>query len=376
MLRTFKTMKKNNWHYARPNLAKKYLDLFEIGLTSAKCLFARRRMGKTEFLRQDFIPAAKEVDYLVVYSNLWELEIDPATALAYEFYKVLEPKGLSKIWANLNHPIKKIKAGGKIPGVGEGVVEADLADTKRMSGSLLMEAMDTFDKTKSKMIWVIDEAQVLAYEENAHFAHALRAALDIRKERIKVIFAGSSEATLRRMFGVASEPFYNWAPIEPFELLGSEFIKAMVDKVNSICKFSLDLDQASDAFDQLKNTPEFFRRYIESYLTNPELGSEVALKDTKDRVFNDKNFKQQWDSLLPADRSVLRMIAGGVADLHGKLAIERLGNELGIGSDVNRNTTHNALRRLSYKNLITKTEYGKYQFEDEGFSDWVRHLVE
>ena len=86
-------MKKNNWHYARPDLAHKYLNLFDIGLTSAKCLFARRRMGKTEFLKQDFIPAAKEAGYIVVYSNLWELEIDPATALAYEFYKVVEPKG-------------------------------------------------------------------------------------------------------------------------------------------------------------------------------------------------------------------------------------------------------------------------------------------
>lgn len=369
-------MKKNNWHYARPDLAHKYLNLFDLGLTSAKCLFARRRMGKTEFLKQDFIPAAKGAGYTVVYSNLWELEIDPATALAYEFYKAVEPKGFSKIWANLNQPIKKIKAGGEIPGLGEGTVEADLTDTKRISGTLLMEAMDAFDKTKSKMILTIDEAQVLAYEENAHFAHALRASLDVRKERIKVIFAGSSEATLRRMFGVASEPFYNWAPIEPFELLGSEFVKAMVDKVNHICKFSLDLNKASEAFEQLKNTPEFFRRYIESYLTNPELGSEIALEHTKTRVFSDKNFKQQWDALLPADKSILRMIAIGVSDLHGKLAIEKLGNELGVGKDVNKNTIHNALRRLSNKNLITKIEYGKYQFEDEGFYDWVGHLVE
>ena len=369
-------MKKNNWHYARPDLARKYLNLFDIGLTSAKCLFARRRMGKTEFLKQDLIPAAKEAGYIVVYSNLSELEIDPATALAYEFYKVVEPKRFSKIWANLHQPIKKIKAGGKIPGLGEGVVEADLAETKRISGSLLMEAMDAFDKTKSKMIWTIDEAQVLAYEENAHFAHALRAALDVRKERIKVIFAGSSEATLRRMFGVASEPFYNWAPIEPFELLGSAFVKAMVDKVNHICKIPLELNKAFEAFEQLKNTPEFFRRYIELYLTNPELGSAIALEHTKSRVFSDKNFKQQWDALLPADKSILRMIAGGVSDLHGKLAIEKLGNELGIGSDVNKNTIHNALRRLRNKNLITKIEYGKYQFEDEGFSDWVGHLVE
>ena len=368
-------MKNNNWHFARPALANKYLKLFEIGLTSAKCLFARRRMGKTEFLKQDFIPAAKEAGYTVVYSNLWELEIDPATALVSEIYKIVEPKGFSKIWTNLNRPINKIKASGKITGIVEGAVEANLVDTKRLSGTLLMEAMNSFDKTKNKMILVIDEAQVLAYEENSHFAHALRAALDIRKERIKVIFAGSSETTLRRMFGVASEPFYNWAPIEPFELLGEEFVRAMVERVNKISKFPLKIAEAIEAFTKLKNTPEFFRRYVESYLTNPEDGSEAALDSTMSRVFSDENYIRQWEALLPADQIILSMIASGVPDLHGKLAMQKLGEALGIGDSVNKNTTHNALRRLSNKNLITKIEFGKYQFEDEGFADWVRHFT-
>jgi hypothetical protein len=54
---------------------------------------------------------------------------------------------------------------------------------------------------------------VKALPESAHtdLAHSLRASLDGRKQNIKVIFAGSSEATLRRMFGRSTEPFYNWA---------------------------------------------------------------------------------------------------------------------------------------------------------------------
>ena len=369
-------IKQNDWHYARPLLAKKYLDLFEIGLTSARGLFARRRMGKTEFLKKDFIPAAEKAGYIVVYTNLWELEIDPATALVSELYKIIEPKGFSKIWSNLNKPInlKKFKASGKLPGIGEGSLEADLSDSKRITGTLLMEAMNAYDKRKHKMVLVIDEAQVLAYEENSHFAHALRAALDVRKESIKVIFAGSSETTLRRMFGVASEPFYNWAPLEPFELLGNEFVVAMVERVNKISRFPLSLDDAVVAFEKLKNTPEFFRRYIEYYLSNPEQGSKSALDFTKNKVFSDKNFKRQWDSLLPADKVILSMIAHGVGDLHGQLAMKKIGISLGIGNNVNKNTTQNALRRLANKNLITKVEYGTYQFEDEAYADWVKHL--
>lgn len=368
--------KQNNWHYARPELAKKYLDLFEIGLTSARGLFARRRMGKTEFLKKDFIPAAEKKGYVVVYTNLWELEVDPATALISEFYKMVEPKGFRKFWEDLNTPIniKKIKASGKILGIG-GAVEADIADSKKIIGTLLMEAMNAFDKTKYQMILVIDEAQVLAYEENSHFAHALRASLDIRKERIKVVFAGSSETTLRRMFGVASEPFYNWAPLEPFELLGKEFVAAMVERVNKISKFPLTFEAALYAFEELKNTPEFFRRYIEHYLTNPEEGSPSALEFTKNKVFSGENFKRQWDALLPADKVVLQMIANGVNDLHGKTSMQKLSEALGIDS-ISKNTTHNSLRRLANKNLITKIDFGLYQFEDEAFADWVKHLVE
>lgn len=369
-------MSHTDWHYPRPLLAEKYLSLFAIGLTSARGLFARRRMGKTEFLKKDFIPVAEKAGYLVVYTNLWELKIDPATALVSEFYKIIEPKGFAKLWSNLNTPIniKKLKASRKIPGLGEGAVEADLPDPKKVTGTLLMEAMSAYDRKKAKMVLVIDEAQVLAYEENSHFAHALRAALDVRKDTIKVIFAGSSETTLRRMFGVASEPFYNWAPLEPFELLGKDFVVAMVERVNKISKFPLSLNDAIGAFDNLKCTPEFFRRYIEYYLSNPEEGSQAALEHTQNKVFSDKNFKRQWESLLPADKVVLSMIANGLKDLHGQIAMKKIGETLGIGNSVNKNTTQNSLRRLSNKNLITKMEYGMYQFEDEAFADWVKHL--
>ncbi len=366
-----------NWHFARPELADAYLDLFDVGLISARGLFARRRMGKTEFLKKDFIPAAEKKGYVVVYTNLWDLEIDPATALISEFYKTVEPKGFKKIWSGLKHPIhlKTIKASGRLLGLGEGIIEADLTETKRTTGTMLMEAMNQFDKKKYQMILVIDEAQVLAYEENSHFSHALRAALDIRKDRIKVIFAGSSETTLRRMFGVASEPFYNWAPLEPFELLGGEFVVAMVQRVNSISKFPLSECDAHESFAELKNTPEFFRRYIEHFLSNPDEGSKQALDFTKSQVFDDNNFKQQWETLLPADKIILSMIANAEKDLHGKLAIQKLGAALGIGSDVSKNTTHNALRRLSMKNIITKMGIGVYQLEDEGFADWVKHIT-
>ena len=51
------------WHFSRPALAQAYLTSLNLGLSSARGLFDRRRMGKTEFLVQDFMPAAQAGGY-------------------------------------------------------------------------------------------------------------------------------------------------------------------------------------------------------------------------------------------------------------------------------------------------------------------------
>lgn len=40
------TVESDPWHFARPELADAYLNAFDLKLSSARGLFARRRMGK------------------------------------------------------------------------------------------------------------------------------------------------------------------------------------------------------------------------------------------------------------------------------------------------------------------------------------------
>ena len=63
---------KDPWHYPRPKLAEKYLKVFDIGLIAAQDLFAKRGMGKSEFLEKDLLPAARE------HGNYWRLTAPPA----------------------------------------------------------------------------------------------------------------------------------------------------------------------------------------------------------------------------------------------------------------------------------------------------------
>src|SRR5450432_171251 len=82
------------WHYPRPELAAKYLQVFDVGLSSARALFAKRRMGKSEFLEQDLIPAARDAGYLTVYLNLWDARSQPAAAFLAALTRALKPTGL------------------------------------------------------------------------------------------------------------------------------------------------------------------------------------------------------------------------------------------------------------------------------------------
>src|SRR5215475_3155323 len=120
--------KPDPWHFARPGLAKKYLQTFEIGLISAQALFAPRRMGKSEFLEQDLIPAAQRLGLLTAYLNLWDARDHPRDALIAALARASSARGIAALFKTLKRPLKKVKASGKISGIVEGTLEAELAN--------------------------------------------------------------------------------------------------------------------------------------------------------------------------------------------------------------------------------------------------------
>jgi hypothetical protein len=282
----------------------------------------------------------------------------------------LEPQGVKAVLAKLGQPVKKLKASARIPGGAEGALEAELAHPDVDKAEALREVLKQLDRQKKPLLLVIDEAQVLARAANSDFAHALRAALDIRKPTIKVIFAGSSETTLREMFARASEPFYNWAPLEPFPLLGEEFVAFTIDLMNSMARQMLTLKQGLRVFEELHRTPEFFKRFVERYMLYQPQGEEAALAHTKSSVFSDEHFLAQWAQLNPADQAVLTMLARGEADFHAQSGMAKLSGML--GKPATKNTAAHALRRLQSENTVTRLSVGDYRIEDEAFAEWVR----
>jgi hypothetical protein len=369
-MKLHETLQPDPWHFARPELADSYLEAFDLKLSSARGLFARRRMGKTEFLRRDLLPAAQQRNYLVAYTNLWDSRSSPDSALVASLTDALEPQGIKAVLSRLGRPVSKLRASAKMPGGVEGSLEAELSAPELDRTAALREVLKQLDRQKKPLLLVIDEAQVLARAEHADFAHALRAGLDVRKERIKVIFAGSSETTLREMFARASEPFYNWAALEPFPLLGEEFVAFTIKLTNRMARNRLTLEQGKHAFEELHCTPEFFKRFIERYMLYQLQGVEAALAHTKASVFSDESFLKQWNGMSTADQAVIAMLARGATDLHSAAGLSRLSAHL--GKPATKNTAAQALRRLQTQNVVTRLAIGDYRIEDEAFAEWIR----
>lgn len=299
------------WHFARPDLADAYLNAFALGLTAARGLFARRRMGKTEFLRQDLLPAAVEKQYLVAYTNLWDTST-PDLAIVSALAHALEPRGLRTVLSALGKPIKKLRASAKLPGVAEGAIEAELSQLGADTATTMREV-------------------------------------------------------LRDMFARSSEPFYNWAPLEPFPLLGDEFVAFTVKLANSLARSTLALADGKRAFEALHRTPEFFKRFIERFMLYQPEGVDAALEHTKETVFSDEHFLKQWAAAGAADRAVLAMVARGDSDLHSAAGLGHLSALL--GAPATPSTVSHALRRLQDSNVVTRLERGRYRIEDEAYAE-------
>jgi hypothetical protein len=317
--------------------------------------------------------------YLAAYTNLWDDTDHPGQALATAILLATQPKGLGKFWEDLNTPISRVKGSGKLALGIEGSLELDLAQKEKAAVSAIQAALQAADKARKRLLLVIDEAQVLAAPEHKAVAHSLRAGLDIRKPGIKVLFAGSSEAALREMFSRSAAPFYNWAPLEPFPLLGREFVDATVRQLASVARQPLSLEDALKAFAALKETPEFFRWYIERYLIYQQQGPEQALQYTLARVHDDTGYARTWKELSRPDRAVLLLAARGVQDLYGTQALRQL-QELLESAEVTASAPRTSIRRLTGAKLqlMARIDHGTYRFEDPEFQTWVaaRHTVD
>ncbi|MDP2227887.1 MAG: hypothetical protein Q8J78_10485 [Moraxellaceae bacterium] len=356
-------MTQDPWHFARTALAGQVLGMFDTGLSSALTFFAPRRMGKTEFLRKDITPLAESRGWQVFYFSFLDADSRVDTA----FVEGLAAFARGETWlARAGQMLDRIsKVSGGAAGMEAGVeIRAGGKDD-------IKAVIHRLASTNGKVLLLLDEVQALAKPAHTSLVAALRTALDMHKDQVKVIFTGSSREGLRRMFSQANAPFFHFGQNLPFPQLDRGFTDYLAVVFEHITKQKLDQEALWRAFVDMGHVPQLCRALVERMALNPSLSLEQAKQALMQEVHEGRDYAQDWERCSALERLLLLMIAAGGAELYGVSMREQLARQLGV-PEVAVSSVQSALRSLSRRALVFRAEERReYEIEDPVFREWL-----
>ena len=133
-----------------------------------------------------------------------------------------------RLKARLNTPLKGIKAGAEFAGAKlSGELTLESAQKSQAETALLFSSLLGALCAKRPVLLLVDEAQALARSrDNELVATAFRTAITLNRDKLRVVFAGSSRTQLASVFSNASAPLYSsGVAITDFPLLDRNFIE-------------------------------------------------------------------------------------------------------------------------------------------------------
>jgi uncharacterized protein len=366
------------WHFPRPALARQYLDFFRTGVSNALILFQQRRYGKTEFCLRDLAPAAEAQGYSVVYANFWQARLAPTALLLHALEKSLERKSISaRVREFLTAPVTKLKLSGEMVGA-KAEAEIDLATMpQRASTELLLYLSDltlrVAKRAKGKLLLILDEVQELAESEtNDALVAALRTLLDTQRGAVKVVFTGSSQEGLTRMFSSAKAPFFHFGTRIDLPPLDAAFVRHIASVFRETSRARVSASEFVTAFGSLHGNPYYFRKLIELMLVQPKLTIRQSLEGLRERIAEEQGFARLWESLQPIDRALVTWLSYESGPVFNKMARNFIGPLTADTSDTTIHAIQSALRRLVTRRLVRSLPgRGLYGLEDAEFAQWV-----
>lgn len=364
-----------DWHYPRKDLTEKVLIAYEQGLSDTLTLFAPRRMGKTEFVLLDLIPAAAQRGYTPVYVSFWENKDDPTSSLLAAINVALEG---SSWWKRTTKKIASARlsvhanAAGEFSGsldVAKGAGNANDPDTLRA----LKEALITLVAKHDRILLCLDEAQHLATRpEFENLVFFLRTFLDQNRKRVRVMYTGSSRDGLRKLFNKRKAALFHSSSQIDLPQLGSGFVDHMRQCYKQATTQDFSLRDGLIAFSTLNYVPREFRSVLEKMILSgsSDIINEAAI--ARDEQVEDSNYPATWNALKSIDQAILIWIAYGGSGLYQEACKDYIAGYLGIDpGQVETHHVQNAVNRLRGEHL-SLISHGNYEFEDGRFREWIQ----
>lgn len=364
---------RNPWHYPRPQVAQALLRLLESRVTPAETVFGPRRMGKTEFLLQDFAPLAERRGHKVVYLSLWEAEDAPLALLVRKWSDALMEDSVL-------HAAKE-KRPARIAGSAAGFGGSVEFGSRQGDDNELILLDDLIERVvghrkrgrNALTILVLDEAQELAARTgDRRVVAALRSSLDKRIGSLASVFAGSDRRRLEAMFADRRAPFFRFGSAWQLPELPDDFAIHMANRLRDVAQVSLHSRDAIAAFNALDRNPYVFHRhFLHRLIEHPDAPLDHALAASKEVLAGVSDRERVWRMLTPLQRRMAVRIAalGGNACLYHEDSREALGRELGVGV-VAKSSVQAALRRLERLGMVAKDDDG-WRIADDAMRAWL-----
>ena len=357
--------KKDLWHYPRKELANQIMALFENGLSSSFIFFAQRRMGKTEFLRKDMLPVAESKGWNVLYFSFLDAADKPVDQFRKALEKYINNRGIISKIKTAAKKISKINAG--ISKVNAGLEfnqpeKVDL-DIKKLLGTLAR---------MGNTLLLMDEVQALAaHKKNDVFIASFRTALDIHKDNIKVIFTGSSQSGLRKMFSQAKAPFFHFGQNLNFPELDQKFTDHLCKVFKLATTRNIDPQKLWEIFLEMDRVPLLIRSVVERMALNPGLSIKDAQAELKAEIFGNREFKERWDNFSDLERHLLIAITHDVTQLFSAETRKSFAEKINL-EDLPIYTLQAPVKKLLRQGIIGKSEErAAYFIDDPNFKNWI-----
>ncbi len=347
-------------YYPRLKLAERLVMSLSDGIAHAFTLFAPRRMGKTQFLLNDVTPTAQEKGFNVFYFSFMDIDNETVTARFQKslihFTAELTTKDKAK---NLLDSIDKISFMG-----------ASVSREKHATTPTVSDIIETLAHAKKPTLLLLDEVQELSrLNDTQGLIRSLRTGLDIHKDKVKVIFTGSSITGLQALFNDSKAPFFHFAHDIAFPTLDKAFTDHLAIIIEDRTGQAINRDDLFNAFVKMNYTPLYLRAIAQDMILDPTLSLDTAISTRLVQLNDTGAYQSLWFGLNDIDKAVLITIANGIQSLYSKATTEKI---LSITKQpITQSKIQASIKRLSKKDVISKTIRNEWIITEQAFKTWI-----
>lgn len=354
------------------------------GLRSGVFLSGIRRIGKTTFIRQDFVPALLDHGALVLYVDLWTDRTRPPMALMQEAVRTAASE-LRQPASGLLQRLRRVK--GVNFGAAGICLGVQLDGLGTPSGATLAEVFgELVRQAEGDVVLVIDEVQqALASQDGQDMLFALKAARDSVNTatdlpgRLLIVGTGSHKSLVTDLATRRSQAFAG-AHTASFEPLGKDYVEWFLNRVRAAGLAVPPLQTAFTGFRDMGSRPEELAKAVRQFQDEVAAGRGVDA----DRAFATicatlATAAAEIDIQSIEDAGELAVLAFSriaAGQARGLYAAETLASfSASLGREISANDMTPAIDRLVGANLIVRKGHGNFDVADPFVKQvWQRHV--